>query len=312
MFGNTKRLYLLLIPVMCALLLAACGGDKATVVDDTSAPATGYDVPVEPVAEPSSDGISETVPITDTKPVTVKPAVTAAVPAGTTAAPVDVTSPVTSVNEPTEVPTTEFTLKGKSLKEIQDTLFNTTDPNVAGQILTFAGFEYDAEQGIYYSSLNPLQRYFGFNLIYDIAAPRTGMVYDTKRIYFTYQDKDWMVQLWKGQYGITVGAEIGIYYKPSSRTIPHYDCVSDEDLVEMAFTLYKSGEYYFSRGPERHWWLTGFKLLDVAVPITLYMDITITLDSKRMANEFEKGLNDQILPNLTYTRDGNTFYMQWM
>ena len=99
----------------------------------------------------------------------------------TTAAPV-----TDSVTEPL----TDEEMEELTVKELQDLLFATKDPNTAGKILTIAGFEYDEAQGIYYSQMNPLQRKFGFNRVYDMAAPLAGMIYSTKRIEFEYGGKD--------------------------------------------------------------------------------------------------------------------------
>lgn len=195
---------------------------------------------------------------------------------------VSATEPVTEI--------TEEDLKNMSIEEIQDLLFNTTDPNTAGKILEFCGFEYDPEQCIYTSKMYPLQRYFGFNFIYDMVAPRVGMIYSTKRIEFKYGEKQWMIQLWKGQYGITTGAEIGLYNKPLNRPV-QYDCASDDELfVVMSYDLYNGNELLFKRAPERHWWLTGFKLLEVGIAPVLTMDITLTFDTLEMANSFYNSL----------------------
>ena len=42
-------------------------------------------------------------------------------------------------------------------------------------------------------------------------APRFQMVFDALPVYFDYQKKTWLIEFWKGQYGINTGAEIGIY-----------------------------------------------------------------------------------------------------
>ncbi|MGN0527080.1 MAG: DUF4474 domain-containing protein [Acutalibacteraceae bacterium] len=218
----------------------------------------------------------------------------------------------------TEAPTeiTEEDLKNMSIEEIQDLLFNTTDPNTAGKILEFCGFEYDPEQCIYTSTMYPLQRYFGFNVIYDMVAPRVGMIYSTKRVEFKYQDKQWMIQLWKGQYGITAGAEIGLYNKPLNRPL-QYDSAGDDELfVVMSFDLYNGKELLFKRAPERHWWLTGFKLLEVGVAPVLTMDITLTFDTLEMANAFYNSLKkvaaSSMTDPITYKRTSPTsFKIVW-
>ena len=218
----------------------------------------------------------------------------------------------------TQAPETQGEVKetlpaNATVKDLQDMLFDTTDPNKAADILEACGFLYDSEQGIYYSTMHPLQRYFGYNFLYDLAAPRVGMYYSTKRIFFEYDDKDWMIQIWKGQYGITAGAEIGLYNKTNK--IMQYDCASDDELITMAFDFYNNGEYVFSRGPEEHWWLTGFKIFHIGVGILIDLDMTLTFPTVEMANAFEKGLKEAISPldtdKMTYKRTAKTFSIQW-
>ncbi len=220
-------------------------------------------------------------------------------------------APVTdSVTEPL----TDEEMGELTVKEHQDMLFATKDPNTAGKILTIAGFEYDEEQGIYYSQMNPLQRKFGFNLVYDMAAPLAGMIYDTKRIEFEYAGKEWMIQIWKGQYGITSGAEIGLYNRDPERNF-QYDCADDEDLIEMQFDFYNQNELVFSRGPEKHWWLTGFKVFHAGVPILIDLDMTLTFTDKQMAQAFVKSLKKtaatSYLDPITYEIEGSTVHIHW-
>ncbi len=221
------------------------------------------------------------------------------------------TSNTTVTTKKSSTTTTSKPVSEMSLKELQMAMFMTDDPTKAKQILTAAGFAYDPIQDIYYSVMNPLQRNFGYNVYYDAMAPVFGMIFDTERIYFSYDDKDWLVQLWKGQYGITVGAEVGIYYKPSSRTSGQYDCISDDDLVEMTMELYKGDEKYFTRGPERHWWLTGFKLLDAAAPSSLSLNIMLTLDEDGMADAFFKAADKKNSNTFICLPNGNDFIIHW-
>ena len=224
----------------------------------------------------------------------------------TTAPGIDVTTPVTDEQ-----------LEELTVKELQDLLFATKDPNTAGKILQVAGFEYDEEQGIYYSQMNPLQRKFGFNRVYDMAAPLAGMIYSTKRIEFEYEGREWMIQIWKGQYGITSGAEIGLYNRDPERNF-QYDCVDDEDLITMQFDFYNQNEKVFSRGPEKHWWLTGFKVFHAGVPILIDLDMTLTFTDKQMANAFVKSLKksttsdlSSLMDPITYRKEGSTVYIHW-
>ena len=220
--------------------------------------------------------------------------------------------PSTTAPAKDDVPTVEE-IKQMPVKEIQDLLFATEDAQTTANILNACGFEYDQEQGIYYSSVDPWQKYFGFNFLYDMAAPIAGMHYDTERIQFRYDDKDWMIQLWKGQYGMTAGAEIGVYNKTDK--IMQYQGVPEEEFLEMSFDFYNQGEFVFTRGPEKHWWLTGFKILNVGVPVLIDLDITIVFPTKSMADAFETGLKkaakDNLLDPMTYTRGAKTFHIHW-
>ena len=278
---------------------------------------------------PNTDVVNNVVPdnIQYTDSVVVTPP--ASTDAQTTAPTVSTTSSASSNNSTTsqnkteattesttaEAPesTTEPKLIDYTVEGLQDLLFNTEDPNTAGKILEFAGFEYDAEQCIYYSQMEPLQRYFGFNYIYDMMAPMAGMYYDTKRIQFDYAGKDWMIQLWKGQYGITAGAEIGLYNKTDK--IMQYDCASNDELITMSFDFYNQNEYVFSRGPEKHWWLTGFKVFHAGVPMLIDLDIKLEFPDVQMANAFEQGLKEvqktSFLDPITYTRTAKTFKIHW-
>lgn len=157
---------------------------------------------------------------------------------------------------------------------------------VNGHGLLFIGFDYDDRQNIFVSSKHPWQRVFGYNNVFDYASSFIGLYFTTERFIFTYNDIEWRVQVWKGQYGITSGAEIGLYEKPVSRTAGYYDCVSPEHELVMSFKLYKSNKFYFSRGPERHWWLTGFNLIDATVPSHFTLDAEINFEDQGMCDAF--------------------------
>lgn len=219
----------------------------------------------------------------------------------------------------TTAPVPETTINtfedGDYLANLQDSIFKEKDENKLRDILVLAGFDYDPVQDVYFTQLDSWQRYFGFNSVYDTAAPMVGMIYSTAKIYFTYDNKDWMMEIWKGQYGITAGAEIGFYNKPTDRVMKHFDCVTDEEMLTMSFDFYNMKELVFTRGPEKHWWLTGFKFLHSGVPLFIDLDMTIEFPNRKMANAFEAGLKkevkNQLLDPMTYTRKDNTFNIKW-
>ena len=84
-----------------------------------------------------------------------------------------------------------------------------------------------------------------------------------------------------------------------------YNCVSNEDLLPMSFSLKKNGKIIFSRD-DKHWWLSGFKLGEFSEPSELTMDLNITLKDEVMLEAFIEGLK-----NAGYSEDeiiinGNT------
>ncbi len=267
------------------------------------------------VIAPPSDTVSDTQ--AQTAPSTTATPSTTTAPSAVETTKADSSTSTTKKPATTVPPTTEKLtandIKEMPLKDVQDLLFTTKDAETVKQILNACGFEYDDKQGIYYSSVDPWQKNFGFNFIYDMAAPLAGMYYSTERVYFNYDNKDWMIQLWKGQYGITSGAEIGIYNKTDK--IMQYDAVSEDEFLEMSFDFYNQGELVFSRGPEKHWWLTGFKIFNAGVPILIDLDMTLKFPTKSMADAFEAGLKqaskDNILDPITYTRSSKIFHIHW-
>jgi hypothetical protein len=127
-------------------------------------------------------------------------------------------------------------------------------------------------------------------------------IIDCEPIFFDYAGKTWMIELWKGQYGLETGCEIGVYNRtigstsfvysildatvgqrpgdPNPEHNQYFDCANDSELLLMSSTLYRQGQKVFSRGPEKHWWLTGFKWGLLSEPADLTMDVSIEcLDS---------------------------------
>ena len=71
---------------------------------------------------------------------------------------------------------------------------------VASLINAF-GYNYDAEQGVFYTEIDSWQRSANYIQHYDALAPLGNMRFQTTRVDFTTDGLDWRIQLWKGQYG---------------------------------------------------------------------------------------------------------------
>ncbi|MBQ3499397.1 MAG: DUF4474 domain-containing protein [Clostridia bacterium] len=122
-------------------------------------------------------------------------------------------------------------------------------------------YSYSEAGNYFYTDDNPWQRNFGFNRLYDIGAVFTVMYLDTFHVYYNHGGYDWMVQFWKGQYGLLfLGGEIGLYYKDPSKTTPHYNCAEENMEINMQMSVYRGDEYkeLFTRPYAPHWWTTAF------------------------------------------------------
>lgn len=158
------------------------------------------------------------------------------------------------------------------------------------------GFAYEPSQDIFYSLMDCWQRNFGYCRLYDEATATFSMIIDCEPIYFKYGGKKWLIEFWKGQYGMTTGGEVGIYNTTGPEiNIPgifngtFYNCVKDEERINMSFAFRKNGNLIFTRSGY-HWWLTGFKLGEFSQPSELTMDIILDLYDRQMADAFVKGL----------------------
>ncbi len=120
------------------------------------------------------------------------------------------------------------------------------------------------------TSPNCTQRKFGYNVLYDAGAKLIDFSIDTSRIKFTYDNKEYMIQLWKGQYISgdigTVGGEVGIYTRPvgTKSAVGHYSCADESDWLFMELTIFwdenSDGNYLpqLTRKYAKHWWETGY------------------------------------------------------
>ncbi|MDQ7094055.1 DUF4474 domain-containing protein [Desulfosporosinus sp. PR] len=179
------------------------------------------------------------------------------------------------------------------------------------EIIEITGYSYDPEQDIFYSNMDPWQRKIGYRRFFDEAAAPTGMIIDCEPITFQYNNKEWLIGFWKGQYDLVTGSEIGVYTKSSKRTLSSlifgtlYQSATNDELLQMSSTLKKNGKELFTR-QDKHWWLTGFKLGEFSQPSELTMEISVTLQDQTMCAAFIKGLNDAGYSEQELRRSGLT------
>ena len=195
-------------------------------------------------------------------------------------------------------------------------------------------YRYDYVDDVFYTNDKECwQKPFGFARIYDILAPYAAMEYDYIRVFFNYNDKDYMVQMWKGQYGLVFyGGEIGVYSKPESdkkvNMFTFFKVADPEDWPMMELSIYHqkiNGTWNreFTRDYDRYWWCTGFKPghLRISEPADeLRMVSRITFTNEEMAEYFAQGLSDcgfayaknkDKMGLDTYHLDGADVYVKW-
>lgn len=161
--------------------------------------------------------------------------------------------------------------------------------------LSEAGFAYEIHGDYFYSLMNCWQRQVGYCRLYDEAAPLFNMIMDCEPVAFSYGGKRWLIELWKGQYGITTGGEIGIYNTDQADINTDrfkgvfYENIRNDERMNMSFVLRKNGKVLLRR-KDFHWWLTGFKLGEFSQPDSLTMDARITFPNAKMRAAFVNAL----------------------
>lgn len=156
------------------------------------------------------------------------------------------------------------------------------------------GFSYVPEEDIMTSTMDAWQKDFGYCSLYDKSASKFNMVLDCEPIYFDYNNQTWMIEFWKGQYGISLGGEIGIYKADTLVPPEQYDRtlfhgVSGCELLPMSMEMNFKGQSMFYIHRE-HWWLTGFRIGSFCEPEDLVMDISITFPNEAMLQVFVESL----------------------
>lgn len=162
------------------------------------------------------------------------------------------------------------------------------------------GFCYVPEEDIITSRTDAWQKNFGYCRLFDKSAAKFNMVLDCEPIYFDYDGTTWMIEFWKGQYGINTGGEIGIYKADTLLPPEQYDRalfhgVSGYELLPISMELNFKGQSLFSICRE-HWWLTGFRMGCCCEPEDLVMDIAITFPNEAMLQCFVESLMRQGYP----------------
>lgn len=156
------------------------------------------------------------------------------------------------------------------------------------------GYCYERIQDMFITTMYPWQRETGYCRLYDESAVSMSMVIDCEPIEFEYNGELYLIEFWKGQYGMTCGAEVGVYKadKPNGYKkgdFIFYQSVDDKEMLPISMVVYKNGKTILTRRA-RHWWLTAFELGMYSTVSELTMSIRITFPDYRMCSAFVRGL----------------------
>ena len=180
------------------------------------------------------------------------------------------------------------------------------------------GYGYDATQDLFVARKDAPQKIFGYNTLFDLSAPYFNMIFDYETIYFDYNAKTWLIEMWKGQYGINTGCELGIYctdkvVKKEDYDTTHFHSVEEKDMlfVTMDLNQITSPKQFFlkriGRQQGRHWWMTMFKLGIFTKPENLYVNTSIRFKDYHMMYRFLNSF-EQTLPDIPYRADNLTVF----
>ncbi len=187
-----------------------------------------------------------------------------------------------------------------------------TNKNNSGVMGT--GFNFSLTEMMVYATSDAWMRDFGFCLFYDLAAGSMPLLwnYNTRRFKFEYNGLDWMVQIWKGNYLIANGAEVGLYNRAPDKIGTFYESASDEQMIPMSMQLYAGDELLVNQEEQLHWWINGFRISGVHYPISsMTLAFTFTMPDEEMLFAFCEAINRNYRQDVKYMVDGLKVVVVW-
>ena len=177
------------------------------------------------------------------------------------------------------------------------------------------GYNFNFYEAMVYTTVDCWMRNFGFCVLYDVVALSIPVVFNyiTRRYRFEYDGLEWMIQMWKGNYVISNGAEIGIYNRePDKKVGSFYNCATTEQQLDMSLQVLIGDKVLLSRPMESHWWISGFALsTKVYSPASLTLKSTIQFPDMEMLEAFTDAIDNEINGDASYTVDGLKVNFVW-
>ena len=187
------------------------------------------------------------------------------------------------------------------------------------ELIEPVGYIYEPTQDIFATRLDAPQKLFGYTDFYDLSAPFFNMIFDYETIYFDYGQRTWLIEMWKGQYGINSGCELGIYYadslvEPKDYKHTHFHAVAEKDMLDISLKLNRrtkiTGAYPTRLGylKYHHWWLTIFKMGVFSKPAQLFVNTSIRFKNYPMLYSFLNSFEATMPPDTEYRLNGLNLY----
>lgn len=210
-----------------------------------------------------------------------------------------------------------FFRKRTAIQKVKELMIYEKE-KILDDIIKPFGYDYDSVQDIFVTRQDAPQKLFGYTSAYDHSAPFFHMVFDYETIYFDYNNRTWLIEMWKGQYGINSGCELGVYYAdeivpPKEYGSTLFKAVQDNDTLLIALRLNQHTcpkeecIQRLGRIRVRHWWPTVFKMGLFSKPEELFVNTSIRFKDYTMLKSFMKSFT-QTLPSTFYKINGLTVY----
>lgn len=176
------------------------------------------------------------------------------------------------------------------------------------------GFNFSLSEMVLYATVECWMRDFGFCLLYDVAANLIPVVYryNTRRFKFEYDGLQWMVQIWKGNYFVANGGEVGLYYREPRLYGSFYNCAEDDKMIPMEMQVCHGDTVLVNRPLKEHWWINGFNLSGkMYLPDTITLRFSLIMPDEEMRDAFCESIDNIREKDVTYTVDGLRVNVVW-
>ena len=197
---------------------------------------------------------------------------------------------------------TEEFYPGLIIDTVTGECYNHNDMGIVG-----VGFNMNLSEMLVYATVNCWMRDFGFCYLYDVVANSMPVFfnYKTRRFKFEYNDLEYMIQIWKGNYTVSNGGEVGVYCRDKEKFGTYYECANDDQMLEMSMQILHGDKILVDKPLQMHWWVNGFNLgTRMYLPESLTMKFSIVMADEEMLNAFCEAIDKHYMHDATYTVDG--------